>query len=118
MSEKENNEINEIQWAIHETHPEAVKTVREKLSEVVDPEIGLNIIQLGLVREVEIDNDITRVKMILTTPFCPYGPAMIETTKQKATEALNKPATVELGMEPWDFSMMEDPSSLDWGMYA
>jgi len=38
-------------------------------------------------------------------------------TKQKATEALNKPATVELGMDPWDFSMMEDPSSLDWGMY-
>jgi len=26
--------------------------------------------------------------------------------------------TVEMGMDPWDFSMMEDPSSLDWGMYT
>ena len=118
MSENENDEINQIKWTIHETHPDVVETMRAKLSEVIDPEIGLSIIALGLVRQVEIDNDITRVKMILTTPFCPYGPALIDMTKQKATEALNKPATVELAMDPWDFSMMEDPSSLDWGMYA
>lgn len=118
MSENENTEVNQIIWAIHETHPDIVEPMREKLSEVVDPEIGLNIIQLGLVRDVEIENDITRLKMILTTPFCPYGPAMIEMTRQKAVEAVNKPVTVEMGMDPWDFSMMEDPSSLDWGMYA
>jgi len=114
----ENQGTNQITWAIHETHPDIVGIMREKLSEVVDPEIGLNIIQLGMVREIEIENDITRVKMILTTPFCPYGPALIEATKQKATEALGKPATVDLAMDPWDFSMMEDPSALDWGMYT
>jgi metal-sulfur cluster biosynthetic enzyme len=112
------NEINEVQWSIHQTHPEIVQIVREKLSEVVDPEIGMNIIQLGLVREVEIENNIARLKMILTTPFCPYGPAMIEMTRQKAVEALSQPVTVEMGMDPWDFSMMEDPSALDWGMYS
>jgi metal-sulfur cluster biosynthetic enzyme len=115
MSESETNQIT---WAIHKTHPDLVETVREKLSEVVDPEIGMNIIQLGLVREIEFENEIARLKMILTTPFCPYGPAMIEMTRQKAVEAFNKPVTVEMGMDPWDFSMMEDPSSLDWGMYA
>jgi len=118
MSKNESKELNKITWAIHETHPDIVETMREKLSEVVDPEIGLNIIQLGMVREVEIENEITRIKMILTTPFCPYGPALIEMTKQKATEALDKPANVELSMDPWDFTMMEDPSALDWGMYA
>jgi metal-sulfur cluster biosynthetic enzyme len=115
MSEKE---ANQIIWSIHETHPDIVERVREKLSEVVDPEIGMNIIQLGLVRDIEIENDVARMKMILTTPFCPYGPAMIEVTREKAVEALNKPVTIEMGMEPWDFSMMEDPSALDWGMYA
>ena len=118
MSENESKELNLITWAIHETHPDVVGPLREKLSEVIDPEIGMSIIQLGMVREVKIENDITRIKMILTTPFCPYGPALIEMTKQKATEAMNKPVTVEIGMEPWDFSMMEDPSALDWGMYA
>ena len=110
--------VNEIQWTIHTTHPDRVKLAREKLSEVVDPEIGMNIIQLGLVRDIEIENDIARLKMILTTPFCPYGPAMIEMTKAKAVEGLNMPVTIEMGMDMWDFSMMEDPSALDWGMYA
>jgi metal-sulfur cluster biosynthetic enzyme len=95
-----------------------VDTLREKLSEVVDPEIGMNIIQLGLIRDVSIEDQIARMKMILTTPFCPYGPAMLEMTREKAQEALNKPVTIEMGMDVWDFSMMEDPSALDWGMYG
>jgi metal-sulfur cluster biosynthetic enzyme len=110
--------VNQIQWTIHETHPDKVQPLREKLAEVVDPEIGMNIIQLGLIRDVQIENDIARMKMILTTPFCPYGPAMIEMTKAKAVEGLNMPVTIEMGMDMWDFSMMEDPSALDWGMYA
>src|SRR5258706_9809933 len=81
-------EVKEIQWTLHTTHPDLVKQAREKLSEVVDPEIGMNIIQLGLIRDVEIENDIAHLKMILTTPFCPYGPAMIEMTKAKAVEGL------------------------------
>jgi metal-sulfur cluster biosynthetic enzyme len=110
--------VNEIQWTIHTTNPELVGPAREKLAEVVDPEIGMNIIQLGLVRDISVENGVAHMKMILTTPFCPYGPAMIEMTKAKATEGLNMPITIEMGMDVWDFSMMEDPSALDWGMYA
>ncbi len=110
--------VNQIKWTIHDTHPDKVQPLRDKLAEVVDPEIGMNIIQLGLIRDVQIENDIARMKMILTTPFCPYGPAMIEMTKAKAVEGLSMPVTIEMGMEMWDFSMMEDPSALDWGMYA
>jgi metal-sulfur cluster biosynthetic enzyme len=103
---------------LHDTHPELVQPLREKLAEVVDPEIGMTIIQLGLVRDVSIEDEIGRMRMILTTPFCPYGPALIEMTRQKAQEGLNKPVTIEMSMDVWDFSMMEDPSALDWGMYA
>jgi metal-sulfur cluster biosynthetic enzyme len=110
--------VNQIRWTIHETHPEIVEQARARLSEVVDPEIGMSIIQLGLVRNIEIENGVGHVKMILTTPFCPYGPAMIEMTKAKAIEGLNMPITIEMGMDMWDFSMMEDPSALDWGMYT
>ena len=47
---------------------------------VIDPEIGLNIIELGLVRNLEVDSntDAANITMILTTPFCPYGPHIIE----------------------------------------
>jgi len=119
MSENENEiETNLIRWAIHDTHPDLVQPLRVALSQVADPEIGLNILQLGLIRKVEIVDDAVKIYMVLTTPFCPYGPAMIESIRQKAQEGLGKPVTVELGMEPWDFSMMEDPNALDWGIYA
>ena len=110
--------LNTIKWTIHDTHPHMVEIAREKLAEVVDPEIGMTIIQLGLVRDITIEEQTARLKMILTTPFCPYGPAMVDMTRNKAQEALKMPVTVEMGMDVWDFSMMEDPSALDWGLYA
>ncbi|MBU4225022.1 MAG: iron-sulfur cluster assembly protein [Chloroflexi bacterium] len=111
-------EINEIRWAIHDTHPDLVQPLRAKLAEVVDPEIFMNVIQLGLIRKVEVENGVAKLYVLLTTPFCPYGPAMIEMIKQKAQEGLNMPVTIAMGMEPWDYSMMEDPGALDWGMFT
>ncbi len=110
--------VTPIHWEIHDTHPELVEPLRLKLAEIVDPEIALNVIQLGLIRKVSILNNAANLYVLLTTPFCPYGPAMLEMIKQKATEALNMPVSLEMGMEMWDFSLMEDPGALDWGMYT
>jgi metal-sulfur cluster biosynthetic enzyme len=117
MTEKESHP-NPVHWEIHETHPELVEPLRAKLSEIMDPEIMLNVIQLGLVRKVSIENGEAKLYALLTTPFCPYGPAMLDMIKKKAEEALNMPVALEMGMEPWDFSLMEDPGVLDWGMYT
>ena len=84
---------------------------------MVDPEIGLEIIQLGLVRDAAIEDDEGKITMILTTPFCPYGPAMLEMTRQKAEGALDLPTTIEMGTDTWDFSYMEDGAGEDWGLY-
>lgn len=105
-------------WEIDSTHPELVEPLTDSLREIMDPEIGLNIVQLGLVRNVRIDEDNSAIlQMILTTPFCPYGPAMLESTRQKAEEALKMPTHIDLGMEMWDFSMMEEGLGADWGLY-
>jgi metal-sulfur cluster biosynthetic enzyme len=109
---------NPIHWDIHDTHPDLVPVLRNKLAEVMDPEIMLNVLQLGLVRKVSIENGEAKLYVLLTTPFCPYGPAMLEMIKQKAQEGMDMPITIEMGYEPWDFSLMEDPSALDWGMYT
>jgi metal-sulfur cluster biosynthetic enzyme len=110
--------VTPIHWNIHDTHPALVEPLRAKLSEIVDPEIALNVIQLGLIRQVSVENNEARMYVLLTTPFCPYGPAMLETIKDKATEALNMPVSLDMGAEMWDFSLMEDPGALDWGMYT
>jgi metal-sulfur cluster biosynthetic enzyme len=104
-------------WQIESTHPELVEPLTQAFREVQDPELGLDIIQLGLVRDVNIDNDSAIVKMILTTPFCPYGPSMLENTRQKAESALSIPAHMDFSMEAWDFSMMEEGLGGDWGLY-
>lgn len=118
MSDKNENQVsNQAVWDIEQTNPEAVVPFKEKMREVVDPEIGLDIIALGLVRNVRLTEDVADLKMILTTPFCPYGPAMIEMTKKKAEEALDRPVRIELGLEMWDFSMMEEGAMPEWGMW-
>jgi metal-sulfur cluster biosynthetic enzyme len=104
-------------WQAESTHPALVEPLKEALREVVDPEIGLNIIELGLVRDLVIEDDQARLTMILTTPFCPYGPAMLDMTRQKAEKALERPTYIELGMEMWDLSMMEEGAGADWGLY-
>ena len=106
-----------VTWVVESTHPELVEPLRESLRQVVDPEIGLNIIELGLIRDVQVEDDKATVTMILTTPFCPYGPAMLEMSRAKAEEALKRPTTIEMGMQMWDLSFMEEGAGADWGMW-
>jgi metal-sulfur cluster biosynthetic enzyme len=104
-------------WQVDSTHPELSEPLREALREVVDPEIGLNIIELGLVRDVVVEDKEAKVTMILTTPFCPYGPALLDISRQKAEKAIKRPTTIEMGLDMWDFSMMEEGTGASWGLY-
>ena len=47
------------------------------LRQVKDPEVGINIIDLGLVYDVEVDEGEVHIKMTLTSPGCPVGPEML-----------------------------------------
>ena len=89
----------------------------EALRSVIDPEIGMNIIELGLVRNVEIEDERSHVTMIMTTPFCPYAPQLLEQTRRTAQDFLGTPTTIEMGMEMWDPSMMEEGAASDWGLF-
>ena len=106
-----------VVWTIESTHPELVEPLKEALKNVMDPEIGLSVVDLGLVRDVAIVDLSAQVNMIMTTPFCPYAPALLEMTRQKAEESLKRPTTVEFNMDPWDPSMMEEGAANSWGLY-
>lgn len=108
---------NKAVWDAEATAPELMEKLRTDLHEVKDPEIGLSVIELGLVRNVKVEPDHAIVKMILTTPFCPYGPALLEMVRTKAEESLERDTAIDLGMDMWDFSMMEEGVDLDWGIY-
>lgn len=91
----------------------------ESLRSVIDPEIGLNIVELGLVRNLEIDEEANQanITMILTTPFCPYGPQLIEQVRLVGNQVMPNGVKVQIGNELWDPSMMEEGAGGDWGLF-
>lgn len=98
------------------TDPQLV-ALREGLREVMDPEIGMSIVELGLVRTAEIQPEGVHIMMIMTTPFCPYSPAILESTRQKSHEVTGLTATVEMGIEMWSPEMMEEGAGGEWGLF-
>jgi len=114
--QNETNTPNPI-WEADSTHPEMATDVRQALRQVMDPEIGMSVIELGLVRQANIENSNLNLHMIMTTPFCPYAPALLEATRSKAGEASGLETTIDMGMDPWDPSMMEEGAGAAWGIF-
>lgn len=88
------------------------ESVREALRGVIDPELHLDIVTLGLLRTVELETDPVQVKMLLTTPFCPYGPWLVQQVKETTESATKREAKVEVLPQQWTPEMMEDPTLL------
>jgi len=76
--------------------------VLDALRSVVDPEIGMNVVELALIRQVLLGEELTEIKMILTTPFCPYAGSLIQQIKEAAEEAEGHEVKVTLLAERWD----------------
>ena len=74
--------------------------VYEVLKECFDPEIPLNIVDLGLIYNVKVNMDSTDVRVSMTTPQCPSHVAIIEDIKTRLNEAGFPPPQVELVWEP------------------
>jgi metal-sulfur cluster biosynthetic enzyme len=96
-----------------------VNDAREALRAVMDPEIGMNVIELGMVRDIAIEDDKAHVVMILTTPFCPYAPMLMEQVRSTVQDSVERPTTIELGTEMWRPEFMEDGGEAfrEWGIY-
>jgi metal-sulfur cluster biosynthetic enzyme len=77
-------------------------SVRLALRQVKDPELDMNIVDLGLVYDVDVDEGLVRINMTLTSPGCPAGP-MITNDIYKAVRALEgvKDVDIDIVWEPY-----------------
>ena len=67
-----------------------------------DPEIGIDVWTLGLIYDIKINEDNVHIKMTFTTPFCPYGPMIVEEIKSKLMDKGSK-ANIGVVFEPlWE----------------
>jgi len=70
--------------AVLTSSDEIKQKIFEKLKEIVDPEIGLNIVEAGFVRNVKIEDGNVLIEIMLTSPFCPLAFFLINAIKEKA----------------------------------
>ena len=76
--------------------------ILDALRAVVDPEIGMNVVELALIKQIIQSPQQTEVKMILTTPFCPYAGSMIQQVKEQVESVVENDVKVTLLAERWD----------------
>jgi len=120
------SETEELDGATSQPQPAQVlkatgADIHEALREVIDPELGLDIVSLGLVYGVTVDPDGDAVvSMTLTTPYCPLGP-MLESQVHAATQFLPGIRDVKVDLiwdPPWDpHTMASDEAKLELGLY-
>ena len=92
--------------------------IREMLKTIYDPEIPVNIYDLGLIYNIEIDDDHkVRILMTLTAPNCPMADELVEEIKNKVAGIGGvKECDVKLTFSPpWDKSMLSDEAKLELG---
>ena len=82
--------------------------VIKKLKEVIDPELGINLVDLGLIYSVIIKGKNVVIKMTFTTPACPLGGYLIDQVKEKTGSIEGvKNVNVELVWDPpWTYERM------------
>ncbi len=81
---------------------EKQEKILNALQAVLDPEIGISVIDLDLIREVRFEPEEVEIRMVLTTPFCPYGPMLINQIQSVSEQAAEMPVRVTLLPDKWE----------------
>jgi metal-sulfur cluster biosynthetic enzyme len=91
--------------------------VREALTNVIDPELGLDFVELGLVYDIEVEDSEVFVTFTLTTPGCPIGPQVTEQMKEFVGEldGVEKVHPNMVFSPPWSPDMMSEDAKFALG---
>ncbi|WFB35407.1 iron-sulfur cluster assembly protein [Kiritimatiellota bacterium B12222] len=93
------------------------ESVRDVLRNVIDPEIQYNILDMGLIYEVNVLEDKTvGIQMTLTSPACPFGPMIIHDVRESCLSVGAEDVQIDLVWQPpWSPERMTDEAKLDLG---
>lgn len=101
-----------------EAEQDLVGIVWKTLSQVYDPELGIDVVSLGLIYDVHLENDTIQIKMTLTTPGCPASENLPDMAQLAVSFALKDRAKVDLEVvwdPPWDPSMLNPETAMGLG---
>ncbi len=93
-------------------NPNQCAIALEALKDVIDPEIGLNVVDLGLIYEIDFDEENSKIRSVftLTTQFCPMGESITEAVKRALEKAFPQmEVTLEITFDPaWNQEMISE----------
>ena len=94
-----------------------VDEVREALSNVIDPELGLDFVELGLIYEIEVEDGEVYVTFTLTSPGCPIGPQVTEQIEEFVGElgGVSRVYPKMVFSPPWTPEMMSEDAKFALG---
>ena len=86
-----------------------------EIKKIYDPEIPVNIYELGLIYQIDIDNNNVKIKMTLTTPNCPVAESLPKEVKEGAMQVEGiEDVDLELVWDPpWNKDMMSEAAKLE-----
>jgi metal-sulfur cluster biosynthetic enzyme len=95
------------------------ETLRDVLRAVIDPEAGMNIVDLGLIYRIAVEDDVVRVDMTMTSPACPMGDMILDDVEAALRATLPAGIRTDVALvwsPPWDPAMMSDAARrhFDW----
>ena len=85
--------------------------IRNTLRNVIDPEVGLNIVDLGLIYGVVISGNKLHIDLTMTTPACPMSEMILDNARHALAPLVPEGAAIELNLvwePPWDASKMSE----------
>ncbi|MCF8179091.1 MAG: metal-sulfur cluster assembly factor [Sulfuritalea sp.] len=98
--------------------PPDEETIRDILRQVIDPEVGMNIVDLGLVYRVDATPARVLIEMTMTSPACPLGDMIIENIRDALAPSLPPDCVADIQLvwePPWQPSMMNATAKEHFG---
>ena len=94
-----------------------LEDITDALRDVIDPELGLDFVELGLIYDVEIDDGTVRVTYTLTSPGCPIGPQVSEQIEEFVGEldGVNEVLPTMTFSPPWTPELMSEDAKFALG---
>jgi metal-sulfur cluster biosynthetic enzyme len=94
-----------------------VEDVTDVLRDVIDPELGLDFVELGLIYDVEVEGPMVRVTYTLTSPGCPIGPQVSEQIEEFVSEldGVEEVQPVMTFSPPWTPERMSEDAKFALG---
>jgi len=109
----------QIEFEPHDDGVVRKDQVEQALRTIFDPEIPINLLDLGLIYGIDIDGENVNIHMTLTAPTCGMGPVLISDVKYRVAKVPNvKDVMVELVFDPpWSREMMTEEAQLEAGLF-